>query len=188
MAGVRVGEATRSVDALKRLRAYFRTGAAQRQALDARSTVAEVVARIRSGAQQGDVRLTLVAEPNLPRIYADPLQLSVILQNLIGNAIDAAAAAGAGLGKVSVNVRNEGDSVTFHIDDNGPGVAECVRGQLFQSVESRKPTGMGLGLAISRSLVASNQGRIWLESSSDAGASFAFAIPAVAAATTEEST
>jgi two-component system sensor kinase FixL len=181
-----VGEATRSIEVLKKLRAYFRTGAARRQPLAARSAVAEAIAQIQSGARRGHVRLALTAAPDLPQILADPLQLSVILQNLIGNALESAASAGADRGKVSVNIRAEGEEVVFQIDDNGPGVPEHLRDELFHSVHSSKPEGMGLGLAICRSLVASNRGRIWLAGSSAEGASFAFSIPAAPPAALRE--
>ncbi len=173
-----VGEAARSIEVLKKLRAYFRTGAARRHPLAPRSAAAEAIAQIRSGARYGSVRLGLTAAPDLPDILADPLQLSVILQNLIGNALESAANSVAEQGKVSVNIRGEGDEVVFQIDDNGPGVPEHVRDELFHSVHSSKPDGMGLGLAICRSLVGANHGRIWLAASSAAGASFAFSIPA----------
>jgi two-component system, LuxR family, sensor kinase FixL len=169
-----VGEATRSADVLRKLRAFYRTGAAQKRTLDVRSVTSEAIARFQSDAPKGAPRISLVAEPNLPAVSADPLQLSVILQNLIGNAFDAAGAAGQG--KVLVSIRREDSAVIFRIDDNGPGVPESLRETIFHMVGSSKPGGLGLGLAICRSLVESNQGKIWL-APSPAGASFAFSIP-----------
>jgi two-component system sensor kinase FixL len=114
----------------------------------------------------------------VPHVEADPLQLVMVLQNLLANAYDAVQAAGLRSKRVAVAVTPSGGDVMFTVTDTGRGIPDSLRDRLFRPVSSTKAVGMGLGLAICRSLVEANDGRISLLHSGAEGTSIAFWIPA----------
>jgi len=85
----------------------------------------------------------------------------VVLRNLVSNAVDAASELPHG--EVSVRVERQRDELVLSVLDNGPGVPPEELPRLFDARTSRKPQGMGIGLAISRSIVQAHDGRLWAE-------------------------
>jgi two-component system sensor kinase FixL len=172
-----LGEATRSVNVVKKLRELFRSGVVRRESLDPRQLATEAVATMQVKMRTAGITTVLVTEADLPSITADPLQLSMVLQNLLANAYDAVCVLDHGRGKITVAVARRESEVMFSIEDSGPGIDKQLRDQLFRPLASTKSAGMGLGLAICRALVEANEGRIWLVRSDSGGTRFAFSIP-----------
>jgi two-component system, LuxR family, sensor kinase FixL len=171
------GEAARSVKVVRKLREFFRSGVMRRQPLDAKKLASEAVTATNLKFRNAGIAAVVEASPDLPPLEADPLHLSMVLQNLLANAYDAIHDAGLRRGRVAIIVTRGADEVTFKVEDSGPGIPESMRELLFRPVSSVKSGGMGLGLAICRSLVEANQGRIWLVRSDAEGTSIAFSIP-----------
>jgi len=171
------GEATRSVNVVKKLREFFRSGVIQRQPLDPRQLAAEALATMQVKIRTAGIIAVLVTEADLPLITADPLQLSMVLQNLLANAYDAIYGLDPRRGKITIAVGRREKEIMFSVEDSGPGIDRQLRDQLFRPLTSTKTTGMGLGLAICRSLVEANEGRIWLVRSDSGGTCVAFTIP-----------
>ena len=121
---------------------------------------------------------SLEAAPKLPKVLADPLQLSMVLQNLLLNAIDAMSDQAARRRKIVIRLLPVAATVEVHVIDNGPGMPASISEQLFRPLSSPKAAGMGLGLAICRALVEANEGRIWLVSTGAEGTEIGFALPA----------
>jgi PAS domain S-box-containing protein len=117
-------------------------------------------------------------EPDMPKLYADPLRLESILRNLIENAVKY----GGQNAKIDVEACRQGKDVLFRVSDDGPGIPEKERQHIFESFYrvddslARLTTGAGLGLAICQGLVRAHGGRIWVEPR-QAGACIAFTIP-----------
>jgi two-component system, LuxR family, sensor kinase FixL len=174
------GEATRSVNVIRKLREFFRAGVVRRERLDPKTVAAEALAAVQMRFRQADIAAVLEPSPDLPVIDADPLQLVMVLQNLLANAFDAVQSSPMGPKRVSVSVTPNGDDVMFTISDTGVGIPVEVRDRLFRPVTSTKVVGMGLGLAICRSLIEANDGRISLLRSGAEGTSIAFWIPIAA--------
>jgi len=170
-------EATRSVNVVRKLREFFRSGGVRRQPLDPRKLVAEALTAVQPKFRAAGIAAVVEAAADLPPVMADPLQLSMVFQNLLSNAYDAVHESGSRRGKVAMVVTLGAGDVTFSVEDSGPGISEPLRGQIFHPLSSPKPAGMGLGLAICRSLVEANDGRIWLARSDAHGTSIAFSIP-----------
>ena len=104
--------------------------------------------------------LTLQVEPGLPDLLVDRLQIELVLRNLVANANEAAdgraAAAVVGLSAQ----RHDPQHVRIVVTDNGPGIAAADRERVFEPFVSGKPTGMGLGLAVSRAIVEAHGGTL----------------------------
>jgi C4-dicarboxylate-specific signal transduction histidine kinase len=114
---------------------------------------------------------------DLPEVLADRIQVEMVLHNLIGNAIDALKDM-PGERRITLGAAPHDDTfVRFTVTDNGPGVAPAARESLFKPFASNKAEGLGLGLAISRTIVEAHRGSMWL-ADTDAGTAFCFTLPA----------
>lgn len=173
-----LGEASRAVEVLRELRAFYRGGTVRHEPLAPRRIVEDAVAGLQARLQQCGVACAVDVSGQLPRVNADATQLSVVLHNLLGNACDATRDRDAGRRSIAVRAEAAGDEVRFSVEDRGGGIEPELRAQLFRPLNSAKPAGMGLGLAICRALVEANGGRIWLERSDAQGTCIAFALPA----------
>jgi two-component system, LuxR family, sensor kinase FixL len=171
------GEATRSVNVVRKLREFFRSGVVRRQPVDPKKLATEAMAATQSKFRKAGITAVLDAPGEFPVINADPLQLSMVLQNLLANAYDAVHELDRrGVG-VTLSVIRQASDVVFSVEDGGTGIPEALRDQIFRPISSTKSAGMGLGLAICRSLVEANDGRIWLVHSGPDGTCLAFSIP-----------
>jgi len=109
---------------------------------------------------------------------ADPVLIEQVVVNLIRNACDALSDA-SGVRRISVHARlvEGGESVEVAVQDNGPGLAPGDVEQVFSPFYSTKSDGMGMGLAICRSVIELHYGRLWAQAANGGGALFAFSLP-----------
>lgn len=177
--GKALREAERADSVLRRLQDYFQAGTTHPENLSAGPVVSETLAAQREFAGRLGIDLRIELPRDLPRIRVDRTQFETVLLNLVGNAIDALVPPGLSRAKrIVVTGHDEGDSVRFRIADSGPGIPQEVAATLFEPFQTTKPEGMGLGLTISRTLVAANGGQLRLDESSDRGAVFSFTVRA----------
>lgn len=157
-------DARRAGDVVKRLRDLFMSGATQLRHVRPVPFVDEAIAAQERHAQALGVRISREPHGELPEVWADPVQLAIVLRNLIGNAIDAAAAGPAG-SPPQVHVRLHGTPQQLRVDvaDSGGGPAAERLATLFEPGHSEKPGGMGVGLSIARAIVEAHGGRLWAE-------------------------
>ena len=172
-----VFEANRAGTVVHRLREFVRSGSIRQE----RVIISELLATAReaAGPRAGrhGVTVAVDAATNLPEVLADRVQMETVLHNLIGNAIDALKdMSGERRITLAATPHNE-NSVRITIADNGPGVAPATREALFEPFASKKAEGLGLGLAISRTIVEAHGGVLWL-ADTDAGAAFCITLPA----------
>ena len=174
-----VKEAARAGAVVHRLRDFFRTGSARMEPLDVERLLQGVVDAERTRAERHRVRFVLDCAQALPSVTADRVQIETVLHNLISNAIDALKQA-THERVIQVSATHEhAQFVTIRLADNGPGMSEDMADQLFRPFATSKPRGMGLGLAISRSIVEAHAGRLVLETA-DHGCVFQFTVPVAA--------
>jgi len=155
-----VGEGQRAAEILRRLRDFFRTGTTQLEPVAAEEFVeaARRIARELIGSQA--IALESRAEYALPPILADRLQVELVLRNLVANAVEAAREAPLPRA-VSITARREGeDRVAIVVRDSGPGPSAAISKRLFEPFASGKPTGLGLGLAVSRAIAEAHGGNL----------------------------
>jgi two-component system sensor kinase FixL len=167
-------DAHRASDVVKRLRDFFRSGTTQLRAVAPMEILIEAVEAHSRRAQALRLRLESDFAADLPTIRMDPIQIAVVLRNLIANALDAASAVDEG-GRVMVRAHIVGGALRIEVEDSGPGVDTARLQTLFEAGASDKPGGMGVGLSICRAIVEAHGGRLWSEPG--AGGHFRFTLP-----------
>ncbi len=171
-------EAIRASAVLRRLRDFYSTGQAACSPLSLAALCQSVGATFHERLRRAGVQLTSSVSPELPPVAGDPTQLEIVLHNLVANAIDSIAAAGAGAGRIEIAATRRGDMVRLSVTDSGPGVAADVAARVFEPFVTTKPGGMGLGLAISRSLLRAQGGDLeYTIDEAAGGACFVVALP-----------
>jgi signal transduction histidine kinase len=145
-----LGEAQRAAEVVRRLRDFFREGRTRLEQVP----VGRLLESVRTDG------LTLEVEAGLPDLLVDRLQIELVLRNLIANASEAAdgRAAPAAVGLSAQ--RHDPQHVRIVVTDNGPGIAAADRERVFEPFVSGKPTGMGLGLAVSRAIAEAHGGSL----------------------------
>lgn len=171
-----VAQANRAATVVRRLREFVLTGAIRRAPVAVADLLESVVETSRAHAQRYDVQLTTNSPPGLPPVFGDRVQLETVMHNLVANAIDALKA-NPGTRTIRLSAAPHRDNmVRLCVDDNGPGVPSEIAGTLFQPLATSKRHGLGLGLAISRTIIEAHGGRLWLEAEKH-GASFCLTLP-----------
>jgi two-component system sensor kinase FixL len=174
-------EAQRAARVVQQLREFFRRGATNMAEVDIAALVAEVIETVRSRATTAEVQLEVVLPPGLPPLPADRTQLAMVLHNLLVNAIEAIVASAPKRRLVRVELIDQLDAVKVVVDDTGPGIAPDIEATMFEPFATSKPEGMGLGLAISRTMVRAHGGDLAAERLPGGGARFVLSLPRGAA-------
>jgi two-component system, LuxR family, sensor kinase FixL len=169
-------EALRASDVLKRLRDFYRAGTAHVTVIDVETLIAEVMSTFTDRA--GRLGIDLTQEMRVAReMSTDRVQLQMVLHNLLANALDAVADAAPDRRRVHVTATADEDRLCLTVEDSGCGVPADIIDQLFEPFVTSKTDGMGLGLAISRSLLRSQGGELRLDTSSASGTRFVLELP-----------
>jgi signal transduction histidine kinase len=156
-----IAEAQRAGEVVRRLRDFFRTGTTRLERVAVDDVLASARTIAKRASESGNISVELEAEPDLPPLYVDRLQVELVLRNLIANAVDALGNAGKRDGRVRILARrHDADHVRLVVMDNGPGIPATVRDTLFEPFSSGKPAGMGLGLAVSRAIADAHGGSL----------------------------
>ncbi|MBI2383330.1 MAG: MASE1 domain-containing protein [Gammaproteobacteria bacterium] len=170
-------EARRASEVVHRLRDFYRSGRTRPESIPAQQLVDDAVNALRGRTDRAGIRVHVRAEPQPMVIRADPLQIETALQNLLVNAADALAAAPAGRREIEVVLSVADGELWIAVEDTGPGLAPDARERLFEPFNTSKAEGMGMGLAISRSLVQANGGELSAEPRAGGGARFVLKLP-----------
>jgi PAS domain S-box-containing protein len=180
-------QSLRAGQIIKRLRGLVAKGEAQElRGEDLPRLVEEAAALALAGGKANGVAIAFRLDPALPPVLVDRIQIEQVLVNLVRNAFEAMsddAGDGGGTARrelvVAATPAGPG-SVVVSVADTGPGLAPEVAGRPFEPFASTKPEGMGVGLAICRTIVEAHGGRIWAESN-PSGTVFRFTLPATGA-------
>ncbi len=168
----------RAGEVLRRMRAMFRQEPVERGPIDVAATLAEILRLLSPDALAHGVTLTVDVGPGLPRVAGDAVQIQQVVMNLVLNAIDAMAAASSARRDVVLGAAlRSPDQVAVVVRDTGPGFPEELRARLFEPFFTTKPRGMGMGLAIARSIVEAHGGRLDAASVPGGGAAFEVTLP-----------
>jgi signal transduction histidine kinase len=147
--------------------------------LNLNEAIGEVIELTRSEAMKNGVSVKTQFAESLPAVTGDRTQLQQVILNLILNAVQAMSEGGLPLRELQIGTEANGsDGVLISIRDSGPGIRPENLDRLFDPFYTTKSAGMGMGLAICRSIVEGHGGRIWATANVPQGAAFHFTLPA----------
>jgi len=172
-----VKDGTRAAEIVKRIRLLFKKSTPQRELVDVNEAIREMIVLLRSEATRYNITVRMELAADLPAIIGDRVQLQQVLMNLIVNSIDAMKEVNGARQLAVKSQRTQKEEVLVSVSDTGVGLPPQQADQIFNAFFTTKPHGTGMGLRISRSIVESHGGRLWVADSSPRGASFHFALP-----------
>jgi C4-dicarboxylate-specific signal transduction histidine kinase len=167
----------RAGQVIQRLRALFRKDRSQQLTVDIGQIVGEGLQLIRNDLLNRGIAIDAQSDAGLPPVTGDPVQLQQVILNLTMNACEAVEASSV---REPIRVRarrKDAQTIEVSIRDCGPGVPEGELERVFLPFITTKAQGMGLGLAVSRSIIDAHGGRLWVRSTPGQGATFGFDLP-----------
>jgi C4-dicarboxylate-specific signal transduction histidine kinase len=169
--GLRAGEI------ILRLKKFTRKGELKRTYADINSLVRNVADLLGAEVRERHVSVRLELGTHLPRVRVDTIQLEQVILNLMRNAMESMAEADVKAPSLLVTTSRRDDAIEVAVHDVGPGIDEKTRDRMFDPFFTTKSHGMGLGLAISRSLIEAHGGHMWVDSREDRGTGIYFSLP-----------
>jgi signal transduction histidine kinase len=175
-------QAGHAASVVARIREFVRTREPRRECLSVASVVERIVHLQQLDAQKNRVQVRVVLAPELPAVMVDRVMIEQVLTNLVRNGIEAMHATHPAERILLIDARLNGeDRVEIRVTDRGPGISLTEEAQLFTPFFTTKPNGMGIGLAICRSIVEFHEGHLTFERVPGGGSAFVFALPPVQA-------
>lgn len=171
------GQARRAAEVVQRLRGLVRSGKVSKARHDLNEIISNILLLFEFEVKRTGTNLVFEPLEELDAVYVDEIQIQQILVNLIKNALDALAETGQGGGLVEIRLRSSGTEVEISVSDDGPGVPEHLRPQLFDSFFTTKPKGVGLGLSICKTIAAAHGGALRYEAAEGGGSRFTLTLP-----------
>jgi len=172
-------DSDRAGNVVSRIRDLVKKAPPRIQPVHMNEAISEVIELTRGEAAKYGVSMQTQFSKSLPAVKADRTQLQQVILNLILNAIQAMGESGMALREVQIGTEmNWPDNVLVSVRDSGPGIRPQSIERLFDPFYTTKQAGMGMGLAICRSIVEGHGGRIWATANVPRGAAFHFTLPA----------
>ena len=177
-----VSEDHRAAEVIRRLGALFKRGEPAFAALHTNELVRDTVELARANLLARHVVPALRLAPDLPPLSGDRVQLQQLLLNLIVNAADAMETIPQVERKLTISTQAQAGDVLLCVTDRGPGIPEEAMGKLFEPFWGTKAAGMGIGLAVCRSIASAHRGSLTAANAPAGGAIFCARLPAAAVA------
>jgi C4-dicarboxylate-specific signal transduction histidine kinase len=175
-----VRDARAADQTMQNIRALFRRQSFERKEASIPEMIREAVRLVQEDQNKRRIPVECIFEDNLPKVFVDPIQLQEVFINLISNAIEAMEN-NPREPQVTIRAVVDHEAVEIEVIDNGPGVQDLER--IFDAFVTTKEKGMGIGLAVSRSIVDAHDGELWAENNPDFGAKIVLKIPRPKSAT-----
>jgi C4-dicarboxylate-specific signal transduction histidine kinase len=176
-----VNDANRASAIIARIRALARKAPLEMEALEVKDLVTEILPLVRDELARHRIVLKTVLPGDLSPVLGDRIQLEQVLLNLVINSIEAMNKVPEDRRQLSIEaqsrVAEDKSFVLITVTDSGDGVKAEDLPKLFEAFYTTRPEGMGMGLAISRSIVEAHGGRLWATPNADLGAAFQFTLP-----------
>ena len=170
-------DAQRASEIITRIRSLVKKAPPQKDWLDINQTIREVIGLARNEIQRNGVALETQLSDDMPLIFADRIQLQQVMLNLMMNAIEAMTQVTTPRELLISSGADDSKGVVVVVRDSGPGLDSKSHERLFEPFYTTKPQGMGMGLAICRSLIEAHGGRLWATTNAPHGAVFQFTLP-----------
>ncbi len=172
-----IKDSYRASEVIARIRSLVKKTPPRNDWVDLNEVIVEVLALAQNEARRNRVSLNRQLKEDLPRVRGDRVQLQQVVLNLIMNGLEAIARSKNGARELSVlSEADEANNVTIAVRDSGEGLDAANLEHVFDAFYTTKPHGMGMGLAISRTIIESHGGRIWATANSPKGAVFQFTL------------
>jgi signal transduction histidine kinase len=171
-----------AADIIKRLRAFLRKRPLELRTLDVNEVASDMLRLVAGDARRRSVAVCAELAPGLPAVAADRVCLQQVVLNLIVNAMDAMDEVAAEERRVTVRTRRQAHAVEVAVSDTGSGIRADRLPKLFDAFFTTKAEGIGLGLAIARSIAEAHGGQISAEDHGGRGATFRLTLPMQATA------
>ena len=175
-----VTDVTRAADIITSIGVLFKKGAVPREIVDVNELIREMIGMLRSEAKRHSISMRTELDPDLPQVVAERVQLQQVLMNLMLNGIDAMKDT-SGAHELTIKSAADDAHLVISVSDTGAGLLPEDVDQIFNAFFTTKDHGIGMGLPISRSIVESHGGRLWVTANSERGATFQFSLPAAVA-------
>ncbi|HMG73298.1 MAG TPA: PAS domain-containing protein [Pyrinomonadaceae bacterium] len=173
-----IRDGRRAADVITRLRALFTNKDAAAELVDLNEATREVIALSRTELERNGVVTRIELKNELPAVMGDRVQLQQVILNLLRNGSDAMSYVDDRPRELLFRTEvEEGDRVRLSVQDTGIGFEPQSLDRLFQTFYTTKDDGMGIGLAVSRSIVENHRGRMWATPNDGPGVTFSFSIP-----------
>jgi PAS domain S-box-containing protein len=180
-----VSDGERASAIIERVRGLAKRSSAEKVPLRLADVVDDVVKLAAAASATRSVAIRADMSPDLPVVLGDRVQLQQVLLNLVVNAMDAMSAVAEGERRLEIRGRADrqdgSPAALLSVEDRGIGLEAGQADSIFEAFYTTKPHGMGMGLAISRSIIEAHGGRLWAQSNHGPGTTVAFSLPAAAA-------
>jgi signal transduction histidine kinase len=165
---------------VRRLKGLVRRRDSERSMADVNDLVREIVKLAEVDARLHDASIRTELDAALPATVVDPVQIQQVVLNLVLNAMEAMADLRPESRVVTIRTRTTEDpAIEVSVEDRGHGISREAERNLFRAFFTSKPSGTGVGLAISRTILDSHGGRLWFTRNPDRGTTFRFSVPVV---------
>ena len=171
-------DAAHAGNVITRIRGFLKKEGLKREKVDVPGMIDVLIQMLRRALHEADVTVELRLAPALPDLLGDQVQLQQVILNLLVNAIDAMRNQDDRPRCIVIGVQESpACGLLFTVEDSGPGIPPDMTATIFEAFCSTKSDGLGMGLAISKSIIDNHGGSLWLDASSAQGSRFAFCIP-----------
>jgi len=173
-------QALRAGDIIRKLREFIKQRESRHERVNCNELIRKIVLLAEVDSQMSGIPILLELGENLPAVSVDPVQIQQVILNLVRNGIDALVTAKSQQPEISIYSDLDKDGkICISVEDNGAGVAEDIAATIFTPFVTTKPTGMGLGLSISHTIINSHGGELKYKPRSAGGGIFYFTLPVV---------
>ena len=172
-----VQDVNRASEIINRIRILFKKGEPERELVDVNEVIREMISLLEREAARHVISIQTELALDVPKVWADRVQLQQVLMNLMLNAIDAIHEANVAGDLTIKSEKNVSNQLLVSVSDTGVGLPPAGADKVFEPFFTTKPQGTGMGLSISRSIVESNGGRLWATANLDRGTTFQFTLP-----------
>jgi signal transduction histidine kinase len=175
-----IRDGRRAADVITRLRALFTKKDAAAELVNLNEATREIIALSRTELERNGVVTRTELKDELPAVMGDRVQLQQVILNLLRNGSDAMSSVDDRPRELLFRTEvEEDDRVRLSVQDSGTGFEAQSLDRLFQTFYTTKEEGMGIGLAVSRSIIENHHGRLWATPNDGPGVTFSFSIPCV---------
>jgi PAS domain S-box-containing protein len=174
-----IDDGNRAADVIRRIRDMVRKSPPRKDAFNINDTIMEVLALIRTELSRNDISPRAELANDLPAVWGDRIQLQQVILNLVMNAIEAMGEVSPTQRKLLIaSVKDGSNGVLVRIQDSGVGLDGESLDRLFEAFFTTKARGMGMGLAVSQTILQAHGGWLWATPNASHGATFQFTLPA----------